>query len=288
MIPHPAITTDVNIREQAAPRSAHETTRGRSDPASQVVYGYLEFVEHKLCDVVVNSVDPELLGRFWSELIEQPVADIVGSQVALKMCDHVGLVFVPTDHAKLGKNRLHLDLASTSVEHQAAVVERACSLGAQQVDIGQGSVPWVVLADPEGNEFCVLEPRDEYMTTGPVAAVVVDAADPFALARFWSDVTGLPITRAHPEYASLARERGFWLEFVRVVEPKSTKNRLHVHLIMNPSTDLLEDVNHLVEIQGATRAGTDECRLQVRHSVRLADPERNHFCVVAPRLRLDS
>ncbi len=60
---------------------------------------------------------------------------------------------------KTGKNRLHLDLASTSLVAQQATAARAGDLGATPVDIGQGDVPWVVLADPDGNEFCVLSPR---------------------------------------------------------------------------------------------------------------------------------
>lgn len=55
--------------------------------------------------------------------------------------------------------RAHLELASTSVEHQAELVARLRELGAMLVDAGQGDVPWMVLADPEGNEFCLLAPR---------------------------------------------------------------------------------------------------------------------------------
>jgi Glyoxalase-like domain len=57
------------------------------------------------------------------------------------------------------KNRLHLDVAPLLGEDQVAEIERLRSLGATSANIGQGDVPWVVLADPEGNEFCVLSPR---------------------------------------------------------------------------------------------------------------------------------
>jgi Glyoxalase-like domain len=96
--------------------------------------------------------------------------------------------------------------------------KRARSWGAVPMDIGQDAAPWVVLADPEGNEFCVLEARDEYLGIGPVAAVVVDALDPRSIAAFWSHATDLPVTREHPEYASVRQQSGFWLEFVRVNE----------------------------------------------------------------------
>jgi catechol 2,3-dioxygenase-like lactoylglutathione lyase family enzyme len=70
-----------------------------------------------------------------------------------------GLVFVRVPDAKAVKNRLHIDLAPGPDDDQVAEVDRLLALGAQRADIGQGDVPWVVLRDPEGNEFCVLTPR---------------------------------------------------------------------------------------------------------------------------------
>gem|GEM_PF-1647219 len=64
-----------------------------------------------------------------------------------------GILFLPVDEPKPAKNRLHIDLRP---DDQAAEVERLIALGAKRVDIGQGDASWVVLADPEGNEFCVL------------------------------------------------------------------------------------------------------------------------------------
>jgi hypothetical protein len=71
-----------------------------------------------------------------------------------------GLVFVTVPDGKTVKNRLHLDLAPFAGDDQAAEVQRLLDLGATRADIGQGEVPWVVLRDPEGNEFCVLTSRD--------------------------------------------------------------------------------------------------------------------------------
>jgi hypothetical protein len=61
--------------------------------------------------------------------------------------------------SKTGKNRLHFDLAPPPDGDQQAEVDRLVALGARRADIGQGDVPWVVMADPDGNEFCVLVPR---------------------------------------------------------------------------------------------------------------------------------
>jgi hypothetical protein len=67
------------------------------------------------------------------------------------------LVFATVPEGKTVKNRLHLDVRPIDASHEAEV-ERLIGLGARRADIGQGDVPWVVLADPEGNEFCVLGP----------------------------------------------------------------------------------------------------------------------------------
>ncbi|WP_394250917.1 VOC family protein [Arthrobacter pityocampae] len=72
-----------------------------------------------------------------------------------------GLVFVRVEHEKRGKNRLHLDFAPHTGEDRDAEIERLITLGARRIDVGQGpDVSWEVLADPDGNEFCVLSSRE--------------------------------------------------------------------------------------------------------------------------------
>jgi Glyoxalase-like domain len=69
----------------------------------------------------------------------------------------VDVIVVP--EPKTLKNRVHVDLATTSSAHQAELIARLRDLGATPADVGQGGAPWTVLADPEGNEFCLLTPR---------------------------------------------------------------------------------------------------------------------------------
>jgi glyoxalase superfamily protein len=110
--------------------------------------------------LVVDAADPAALARWWAEALGWVVTAQEPGKVAVEPPAPGGpLVFVPVAEAKVGKNRLHVDVASGSVDHQAAQVARLVGLGARRVDIGQGQVRWVVLADPEGNEFCVLTPR---------------------------------------------------------------------------------------------------------------------------------
>ncbi|PSL56404.1 hypothetical protein B0I31_103153 [Saccharothrix carnea] len=228
---------------------------------------------------MVDSADPAALGRFWAALLDRPITGEDADEVDVALGNGQELVFGLVADPKVVKNRVHLDLTSTSPDDQAAIVARAVELGAKPVDIGQGDVPWVVLADPEGNEFCVLEQRDEYAHTGPVAAVVVDALDPRAQVAFWAGLTGLPVTREHDDFASLTQEAGPSLEFVRVTEPKAAKNRLHLDLAPPADGDLPTEVARL-EAWGAVRA--DVGQIDVPWVV-LADPEGNEFCVLTPR-----
>jgi predicted enzyme related to lactoylglutathione lyase len=148
------------------------------------------------------------------------------------------------------------------VEEQRATVDRLVAAGARRVDIGQADVPWVVLADPEGNELCVLEPREEYAGRGSVAAVVMDAADPAWLERFWA-AAGAPD-----------------LELVRVPDPKVGKNRVHLDAAPFADDDQQAEVDRLVAL-GARPADVGQGP-DVSWVV-LTDPEGNEFCVLSPR-----
>ena len=111
--------------------------------------------------VVVDAQDPMGLAEFWSAVLGQPIVfeDDEGEEVAVAKDkgSPPALLFVKNDDPKVVKNRLHIDLNPTD---QEAEVERIIGLGAKPVDIGQtGDETWVVLADPEGNEFCVLTAR---------------------------------------------------------------------------------------------------------------------------------
>lgn len=109
--------------------------------------------------VVVATGDPAGLGRWWCEALGWVVVDDedpVVFEIQSEPGRLPGILFLAVDDAKQGKNRLHIDLRP---DDQAAEVERLIALGATRIDVGQGDVPWVVLADPDGNEFCVLGPR---------------------------------------------------------------------------------------------------------------------------------
>jgi predicted enzyme related to lactoylglutathione lyase len=106
-------------------------------------------------NLVVDAQDPARLARWWAEALGYQITYEKPDEVVIQRAEDElpSLVFVPVPEAKHAKNRLHIDLRAPD---QAAEVERLVNMGARHVDVGQGEVGWVVLADPEGNEFCVL------------------------------------------------------------------------------------------------------------------------------------
>ena len=122
--------------------------------------------------VVVDSRDVASLGRWWADTLGWSVVFEADDEFVL-VPPHAldesrsiplaeqgpGLVFVTVPESKTIKNRLHIDLAPGPDDSHEDAVQALLDRGATRADIGQGDVPWVVLRDPEGNEFCVLTPR---------------------------------------------------------------------------------------------------------------------------------
>ena len=103
----------------------------------------------------------QAVGYFWSEALDWPLVWDQDQETAIQSPRGGAKIAWggPPVASKTGKNRLHLHLAPPVHGDQEAEVDRLVSLGATRIDIGQGSVSWVVMADPDGNEFCVLTPR---------------------------------------------------------------------------------------------------------------------------------
>jgi hypothetical protein len=108
--------------------------------------------------IVVDSLDPVVLGKWWARALGWAVTGEESDEVEIQPLPGKtpGMIFVRVSEPKVGKNRLHVDLRP---QDQAGEVDRFLALGATRADVGQHDVPWVVLADPEGNEFCVLTSR---------------------------------------------------------------------------------------------------------------------------------
>ncbi|MFD4524673.1 VOC family protein [Streptomyces sp. NPDC058470] len=237
--------------------------------------------------VNIKAVDNSAVGRFWAEALGWGVSSSEPGVTGVKpagfdwldpadLC--VDVIAVPEPKTAV-KNRVHIDLASTSGAHQAELVARLQAIGATPADVGQGDVPWTVLADPEGNEFCVLEPREVYRDTGPIATVVVDCEDPRAMARFWAEAIDWPLHEATDDHAVFRSATGVgpYLEFLRTPGVKTVPDRVHLDLVPDPGDDKAAEVARLRAL-GAT--DLDVGQGDVPWTC-LADPEGHEFCVLA-------
>jgi hypothetical protein len=243
----------------------------------------------RLVHLVVDAAEPARLARFWAAALRWEVGAEEDGEVDVWPGGYnypdpaaLPLVFVPVPEAKTVKNRVHLDLATTSAADQAAQVERLLGLGAIPADIGQDDVPWRVLADPEGNEFCLLDPRPVYRDTGPVAAVVCDCADPAAAGPFWALATGWLAGDSVEDGVSFRSPRGVgpYLELIPDGGAKLVKNRIHLDVAPYQGEDHAAAVRALLDA-GAVPADVGQGD-EVGWTV-LADPEGSEFCVLSPR-----
>jgi len=116
----------------------------------------------KFTELIVDAADPRGLADFWCAVLGWQVTedDEEGVEIAATDGAPPRIVFVPVPEPKTIKNRVHIDVNPSGCD-QAEEVERVVALGARRVDVGQGDQTWVVLADPEGNEFCILQTRIE-------------------------------------------------------------------------------------------------------------------------------
>ena len=111
----------------------------------------------RFTELIVDASDPPALAAWWAEVLGWESTGTYKS--AVEIADPTGalptIVFVPVPEPKSVKNRVHIDVSPRDCD-QATELERLLALGARPVDVGQDDVPWHVLADPEGNEFCLL------------------------------------------------------------------------------------------------------------------------------------
>ncbi|UKA63667.1 VOC family protein [Arthrobacter sp. FW306-04-A] len=241
----------------------------------------------RLVQVNFKARDDSALGRFWADALgwgvssEGPgVTNVEPVDLVLPDPVAVGVDVVTVPDPETVRYRAHLDLATTSAAHQAGLVARLLELGATPADVGQAEMPWTVLADPEGNLFCVLEPRAIYQDTGPIAAVVVNCVDPRAMARFWNGAMGGTLHEVTDDLARLRSAKGVgpYLEFVRTPAVNAVCGRVHLDLRPYPGDDQAAEVARLRAL-GATDADVGQGDVPW---VCLADSEGNEFCVLAP------
>ncbi|NRQ33381.1 VOC family protein [Nonomuraea sp. NN258] len=240
----------------------------------------------RLIQVNFKARDDDALGRFWGEALGWNVSSEGPGVTNLEppgsvWPDPAGfyLDFVTVPNPETVKYRARLELATTSPAHHAELVARLKALGATSAEMGQGDVPGTALADPEGNPFSVLEPREGDRAAGPIAAVVVDCADPRAMARFWGEAVDWTLDEVSDDHARLSSAKGTGpaLEFRRAAPGAPARwTRVHIDLVPDPIEDKVAEVARLREL-GAASADVGQGDVPW---VVLADPEGNEFCVL--------
>jgi len=234
-------------------------------------------------NVVVDATQPQVLGRFWEAVVggerltDEP--DGYETRLAVEGGPMLDLCFQRVPDQPSEPVRLHLDLQGGA--RQRETVDRLLGLGAQHLDIGQGDVPWVVLADPEGNPFCVMEERESYVDTGPIAALPLDSADPDRDADFWAWLTGwVPVAGLAPRSLRHPSGRGPLLELCPEVAPKTeAKNRMHLDLRLEAGDDE-EAIAEGIAARGGRELFFDWGDLPWRF---FADPSGNELCLLPAR-----
>ena len=245
----------------------------------------------RLVHLAVDAADTRRLAGFWAGVLGWQVLDEGDGQFSIEPAGYrypdpatVPLVFVPVPEPKTVKNRVHLDLATESDAQQRAEVNRLLALGATgPADIGQDeTVPWVVLRDPEGNEFCVLEPQPTYPDHGLYGGIVLDCADPQAQASFWELAAGWTRAGGGERAVSLRSPAGTgpYLTLLKVPDQKTVKNRIHLDVAPERAED------HQAALRALRAAGAKPADVGQGNSVPwyvLTDPEGNEFCLLTPR-----
>jgi predicted enzyme related to lactoylglutathione lyase len=116
----------------------------------------------RLHHIVIDAHDLPRLARFWAQALGWKILSERENEIVIGTDDNapVGICFMPVTDPKTVKNRVHLDLTSSAADRDQEI-GRLLALGARRVDVGQtGAESWIVLADPEGNEFCVVRPKE--------------------------------------------------------------------------------------------------------------------------------
>ena len=237
----------------------------------------------RLISVILDANDLRSQAHFWAEALRWNI-DQTADEVRLLPTDGTsfGILFEPVSSQKSGQNRVHFDLTTTSIDDQNETVARLIGLGARHIDIGQSPEQGhVVLADPEGNEFCIIEPTTNFLATCPrLGSINCDGTR--AVGYFWSEALGWPLVWDQDEETAI-RAPGLDGPMITwsgpPLMPKFGKNRLHLDIAPAAGDNQSAEVERLVAL-GATPVdiGQGDVNWEV-----MADPDGNEFCVLTPR-----
>jgi len=235
----------------------------------------------QLVALAIDALTPIELARFWAHALRWDVRRREDAAVELVPTDATSFTVLlqPVEHHKVGQNRIHFDLTTTSAEDQVQTVAELLALGGRHVDIGQGpGETHVVLADVEGNELCVIEPTNRFLADCPrLGAVNCDGTH--ALGEFWSRALTWPLVWDQDEETAIQAPGGTGPKITwsgPPLMPKPPRERIHFHVAAAPGTTA-QTAQELLVALGATRVeGRDGCG----GTIALLDVDGNEFCLI--------
>jgi hypothetical protein len=235
----------------------------------------------QLVALAFDAVAPNELARFWAHALRWNIREADGGPIELVPTDatSVHLLFRPVKHHKVGQNRIHVDLTTTSLDDQNDTVAELSAIGATHIDIGQDpDATHVVLADPEGNEFCIIEPSNRFLAGCPrLGAVNCDGTR--ALGCFFSQALRWPLVWDQDEETAIQAPDGTGPKITwsgPPLMPQVGEARLHFHIAPTPRTSVQAALDRLLAI-GATHIDTGHA---CPGAITLADVDGNDVCLV--------
>jgi predicted enzyme related to lactoylglutathione lyase len=234
----------------------------------------------QLVALTFNATAPDELARFWAQALRWSIREVGGGGVELVPTDSTsfGVLFRQVPGDKDGQNRIHFDLTTTSLDDQHDTVAELVAIGGRHTDIGGPNDPHVVLADPEGNEFCVIEPDNRFLASCPrLGAVNCDGTR--ALGYFFSEALGWPMVWDQDEETAIQAPGGTGPKITwsgPPLMPRSGQERLHLHLAPASGSNVRAALDHLLAL-GATRLAIGQ---GCPGAIPLADVDGNELCLV--------
>lgn len=240
---------------------------------------YCAVVTSRLLRLAVDARDPARLARFWAGLLSRDVIEDAFGALVPGEETQLGLRFVPNPAEQAGLSRAHLHLTSRSPDDQRHTVEAALGLGARHLDVGQRPEEGhIVLADPEDNAFCVIEPGNAFLAgCGFLGELACDGTR--AVGLFWSQALGWPLVwDQNQETAVQSPHRGTKIAWGGEPAPgKAVRNR-HRFELAPVDGDQAAEAERLLSL-GAARLGSGDRGQDA--TLAMADPDGNEFRLLA-------
>ena len=237
----------------------------------------------RLDAVAIAATAPDELARFWAQALRWEISD-TGVELVPTDPTTFGVLFVPGAPEKVGQNRIHFDLTSASLQDQQDTVTQLVAIGASHIDIGQtANDAHVVLADPEGNELCIIEPGNGFLASCPrLGAVNCDGTR--ALGYFYGEALAWPLVWDQDEETAIQAPDGAGPKITwsgPPLMPRPDRERFHLHLAPSPGTSVDAAVEHLVSLGAARVDAGHGCP----DAIPLVDVDGNDVCLVTRTVR---